>query len=276
MKHLLLLSLLCLLLIPSGNLLAAETVGGLNQAVQGRSMDPYSASTPQAAIVIPPNDKMIHGLRNTSFVVLRSEPRLESSPVAVLPFDVKFELLERLTGWVKVRCIQGTGYIRDMYFAYNPSGATAPTPPTTSGSNNGRISDSGSTPPVSSTPAAPPATAKGGKALLGWLQSAGLTGETLRMAWSIAMGESGGNPRAFNGNSRTGDKSYGLFQINMIGSMGPARLKQFGLTSNDQLFDPMTNIKAMMKVSSNCKNWKPWSVYKHGTYKKYYSQFPPK
>ena len=124
--------------------------------------------------------------------------------------------------------------------------------------------------------AAPPANARGGKALLGWLQAAGLSGEKLRMAWAIGMGESGGNPRAYNGNARTGDKSYGLFQINMIGSMGPARRRQFGISSNEQLFDPMTNIRAMMKISNNGTNWRPWSVYTRGTYRRFLSQYPPR
>ncbi len=124
--------------------------------------------------------------------------------------------------------------------------------------------------------AAPASGAKGGKALLSWLERAGLSGEKLRMAWSIGMGESGGNPRAFNGNANTGDKSYGLFQINMIGSLGPARLKQYNLSSNDDLFDPETNIRVMIKMSNNCTNWQPWSVYKRGSYKKFYDQFPPR
>lgn len=135
------------------------------------------------------------------------------------------------------------------------------------------------TPAASATPPnvpAPAAGAKGGKALLGWLQQAGLSGENLRMAWSISMAESGGDPKAFNGNARTGDKSYGLFQINMLGSLGPARMREFGLSSESQLFDPMTNIKAMLKVSNNCRNWSPWSVYKSGSYRKFYNQYPPK
>lgn len=32
---------------------------------------------------------------------------------------------------------------------------------------------------------------------------------------AIALRESGGNPKAFNGNVKTGDRSYGLWQINM-------------------------------------------------------------
>ncbi len=155
---------------------------------------------------------------------------------------------------------------------------------------SGNLSSSGSrsTSSSSSTPsnassfvanpnvAAPAAGAKGGKALLAWLERAGLSGENLRMAWSIGMAESGGNPRAFNGNANTGDKSYGLFQINMLGNLGPARLKQYNLSSNEDLFDPETNIRVMIKMSNNCTNWQPWSVYKRGSYKSFYNTFPPR
>src|SRR3954465_3981494 len=61
---------------------------------------------------------------------------------------------------------------------------------------------------------------------------------------SIAYAESGGNPAAHNDNPKTGDESYGLWQINMIGKLGPARRKAFGITDNKQLFDPATNAKA--------------------------------
>lgn len=133
--------------------------------------------------------------------------------------------------------------------------------------------NSSPTPPT----VAPPANgAKGGKALLGWLQQAGLSGEMLRMAWSIGMAESGGRPNALNNNPRTGDLSYGLFQINMINNLGPARLKSLGLRSYDDLFDPLTNIRAMLKISGNGANWRPWSVYKSGSYRKFYDNYPPK
>lgn len=246
-------------------------------------------------------------IRNSPYVVLRAEPKLESAAVATLGADDKILVIGRQNDWVQVTTTKGTGWMRSWYLqepaggAAATPGATVPVPTATavppaqpgtilttspavpaSPATPTRISDPAppkpSAPPAADPPkvTAPPATAKGGKALLGWLQAAGLTGETLRMAWSISMAESGGNPRAFNGNRNTGDQSYGLFQINMIDKLGPARRKQFGISSNEQLFDPMTNIKAMKIVSGGFKNWKPWSVYKHGTYKKFYGQFPPK
>jgi hypothetical protein len=130
-------------------------------------------------------------------------------------------------------------------------------------------------PTTTTTPAPSPGatTGSGGEALLGYLRESGFTGETLRLAWSIGMAESAGNPRAFNGNRNTGDQSYGLFQINMIGAMGPERRRALGISSNEELFDPRVNIRAMKMISSNGTNWRPWSAYTNGSYRRYYSQF---
>jgi hypothetical protein len=81
------------------------------------------------------------------------------------------------------------------------------------------------------------------------------------------MGESGGNPRAHNTNASTGDNSYGYWQINMLGDMGPERRVLFGIKSNDELFDPKTNARAMRILSANGQDFSPWSAYKNGSYK---------
>jgi len=155
----------------------------------------------------------------------------------------------------------------------NPGGSSQNNP--TPGTSNPTPS-AAPTPTTAPNVPAPASGAKGGKALLGWLQQAGLSGDNLRTAWAVGMAESGGNPRAFNGNSNTGDKSYGLFQINMIGRLGPARLNQYGLKSNEDLFDPAVNVRVMIRMSGNCTNWSPWSAYKSGSYRKFLSQFPPR
>ena len=69
----------------------------------------------------------------------------------------------------------------------------------------------------------------------------GFEGVGLKKAWSIAKRESNGRPLAYNGDKKTGDSSYGIFQINMIGDLGPTRLEKFDLKSNKELFDPVTN-----------------------------------
>lgn len=92
---------------------------------------------------------------------------------------------------------------------------------------------------------------------------AGFRGEDLVRVVAIAKRESSYNPRAFNGNTNTGDKSYGLMQINMLGSMGPARMKAFGITSEDQLYDPLTNMKAAYALYKSSGNQlTPWGGYK--------------
>lgn len=105
--------------------------------------------------------------------------------------------------------------------------------------------------------------------LLTILQQAGFRGEGLRIAYAVAMAESSGNARAHNGNANTGDNSYGLFQINMLGGMGPERRAKYGLKSNEDLFDPLTNAKIAFKMSNGGKNWTAWSTYNRGDYRKY-------
>jgi hypothetical protein len=94
--------------------------------------------------------------------------------------------------------------------------------------------------------------------IAGYAYTAGLRNPAkLAMAVAIAEAESGGNPKSYNGKGR--DNSYGLWQINM--HPGAHTLAELGLTSNDQLFDPVTNAKAMVKISHSGANWGPWSTY---------------
>lgn len=83
---------------------------------------------------------------------------------------------------------------------------------------------------------------------------------------AIAKGESGWRTEAHNPVGR--DNSYGLWQINMLGTMGANRRKQFGLSSNEQLFDPRRNAAAALAILRS-QGWKAWSVYSKGIYKQY-------
>jgi hypothetical protein len=85
----------------------------------------------------------------------------------------------------------------------------------------------------------------------------------LDTAVGIAFAESGGNPNAHNTKGR--DDSYGLWQINMKGALGPQRRKRFGITSDAQLFDPLTNARAAHKVYLD-SGWKAWTTYRNGDY----------
>lgn len=98
------------------------------------------------------------------------------------------------------------------------------------------------------------------KQLVQTLQRAGFRGSALRTAYGIAKRESGGRARAFNPDRSTGDQSYGLFQINMLGGLGPARRKQFGLSSNEDLYDPNVNARAAYRMSKGGKDFGAWGI----------------
>ncbi len=98
---------------------------------------------------------------------------------------------------------------------------------------------------------------------------AGFTGNALNTAVAIGMAESGGNAGEVNNNPGTGDLSYGDWQINMLGAMGPERRAQYGLSSNDALLDPYTNARVAYAMSNGGQNFQPWSTYKSGAYKQY-------
>jgi hypothetical protein len=94
--------------------------------------------------------------------------------------------------------------------------------------------------------------------LLTLLKTVGFEGSGLKKAWSIAKRESNGRPLAYNGNRNTGDHSYGIFQINMIGNLGPDRLEKFDLKSNRELFDPVTNAEITYYMTDGGLDWSSW------------------
>ena len=94
--------------------------------------------------------------------------------------------------------------------------------------------------------------------LVGLLKAVGFEGQALKYAWAVAKKESHGNPLDYNGNRRTGDNSFGLFQINMIGDMGPSRREHYGLASNAELLNPVTNAKVAYLMSGAGKDWSAW------------------
>lgn len=90
------------------------------------------------------------------------------------------------------------------------------------------------------------------------LHCAGFRGRDLIEAWAVAKKESNGRPLAYNGNRKTGDNSYGVFQINMLGSMGEDRREKFNLTYNKDLLDPWTNATIAFHMSAGGENWSSW------------------
>jgi hypothetical protein len=91
------------------------------------------------------------------------------------------------------------------------------------------------------------------------LWAVGFEGSALKTAWAIAKTESNGRPLAFNGNKSTGDKSFGIFQINMLGDLGIKRKEKFDLVSDKELFDPVTNAEITYYMTDGGKDWSAWS-----------------
>ena len=108
------------------------------------------------------------------------------------------------------------------------------------------------------------------------LEAVGFEGQELKEAWAIAKKESNGRPLAFNGNSLTGDNSYGIFQINMINSLGDDRREKFNLDHNADLFNPVRNAQIAFHMSNGGEVWKAWHIGKDAytsTSGKHYAKF---
>ena len=105
------------------------------------------------------------------------------------------------------------------------------------------------------------------------LWAVGFEGTALKTAWSVARVESNGRPLALNDNKSTGDKSYGIFQINMLGELGVDRLEKFKLVSNKELFDPVTNAEITYYMTKGGKDWSSWSA-STGKAQELISKFP--
>jgi hypothetical protein len=104
-------------------------------------------------------------------------------------------------------------------------------------------------------------------------QAGGTDAEATTLA-GIAGAESRFKTSAHNPNAATGDNSYGLWQINMLGAMGPQRRAQYGLKSNEDLYNPATNARvalAMHRAANPRKfgGYGDWSTYRSGAYRQY-------
>jgi len=113
------------------------------------------------------------------------------------------------------------------------------------------------------------------------LSLVGFEGKALKEAWAIVMKESTGRPKSHNGNSNTGDNSYGLFQINMIGGLGEDRREKFDLKQNSDLWNPVLNAQIAYHMSNGGEDWGSWGIGpnaynggKAGSYYKWLDQYP--
>ena len=99
---------------------------------------------------------------------------------------------------------------------------------------------------------------------------AGFRGENLIKMTAVAMAESSGNPNETNMQGQ--DRSYGLWQINMKDGMGPQRRQQFGLASNEALFDPATNARVAKGLFDE-RGFQPWrNSYGNANYQRWIGQ----
>ena len=114
--------------------------------------------------------------------------------------------------------------------------------------------------------------------LKGLLSEVGFKGQALRIAWAVAKKESNGRPKAHNGDLSTGDNSYGIFQINMLGSLGKDRREKFELKSDLELFDPVKNAQIAYYMTNEGSNWSSWKIYpgkdNGSRYAEFFEKFP--
>jgi hypothetical protein len=97
---------------------------------------------------------------------------------------------------------------------------------------------------------------------------------------AIALRESSGNPAAFNGNTATGDKSYGLLQINMLSPQVNALLtREIPAVAADEkaLLDPDVNAQAgFLLYGGHVNNLNiAWYINHAGSYQARYEAHLP-
>ncbi len=79
------------------------------------------------------------------------------------------------------------------------------------------------------------------------------------LAAAVALAESRGYPGTIR-NEAKGGQSVGLWQIYLV---------QHPMYSKAQMRNPIANAQAAYAISARGTNWRPWSTYKHGTYRRF-------
>jgi len=103
------------------------------------------------------------------------------------------------------------------------------------------------------------------KEIYDMLLEGGFKEDDAKIMAAVAMAESGGDSEALNDDGKK-DLSYGLFQINMIGGIGPERRDLYNLDSNNNLYDPMTNIRVAKEIFDK-QGYGAWGAYTNNSYK---------
>ena len=104
-------------------------------------------------------------------------------------------------------------------------------------------------------------------------RSVGIPEDKVPSMVAIALAESGGDPTIDTVKSgldpeKKNEFSLGLWQINMRGRIGEERRKQFGISSNEELYDPVVNAKAALSIL-NSQGLTAWGAYTNNSYKEY-------
>ncbi len=98
--------------------------------------------------------------------------------------------------------------------------------------------------------------------------AAGFRNDGLRIAVAVALAESGGRTEAVGDTTlqnSTWGPSIGLWQIRSLNAQKGTKGERDELAN----YEPLHNAKAAYAISGGGSNWKPWSVYTNGSYKKY-------
>ena len=111
-------------------------------------------------------------------------------------------------------------------------------------------------------------------------QEVGFSPEDARIAAAIALAESSGRAGIDTVQSgldpdKKNEFSLGLWQIDMQDTpgymLGTDRRQKFGIESNEELYNPLTNAKAA-KMIFDTFGFKPWATYTSGKYKDFLPQ----
>jgi hypothetical protein len=107
------------------------------------------------------------------------------------------------------------------------------------------------------------------------LLAVGFNENDAKIMSAVGMAESAGDGNIDTIKSRLDPKkkkefSIGLFQINMLPKFEAERFPLFGITSIDELYDPITNVIAAKRLFDKY-GFKAWGAYKNNSYKDFLS-----
>lgn len=98
---------------------------------------------------------------------------------------------------------------------------------------------------------------------------AGVRGdENIATAVAVCTEESQRYTEAWNFTEKTGDQSYGLWQINLLGKLREERMLAYELTAPSDLYKPEVNARIMADISKLGTKWGAWGAYTSGRFEK--------